>query len=121
MSKIKLLLDVVEDMRSLADSLQALADAMAQGDTPEAKPVQKAASPPPKEPAVTLEQVRAVLAEKSHDGKTEAVRGLLQKYGAPKLSAVDPKHYPALLKDAEALSGTPKGCSDLLGRGGAAK
>ena len=40
---------------------------------------------------------------KSHDGKTEAVRELLQKYGAPKLSAVDPKHYPALLKDAEVL------------------
>lgn len=99
MSKIKLLLDVVEDMRSLADSLQALADAMTQGDAP----VQKTAPPPPTEPAVTLEQVRAVLAEKSHDGKTDAVRELLQKYGAPKLSAVDPKHYPALLKDAEVL------------------
>ena len=56
-----------------------------------------------KEPAVTLEQVRSVLAEKSHDGKTEAVRELLQKYGAPKLSAVDPKHYSALMKDAEVL------------------
>ena len=31
MSKIKLLLDVVEDMRSLADSLQSWADAMTQG------------------------------------------------------------------------------------------
>ena len=79
MSKIKLLLDVVEDMRSLADSLQALADAMTQGDTPEAKPVQKTAPPPPTEPAVTPEQVRAGLAEKSHDGETEAGRGLLQK------------------------------------------
>jgi len=29
MSKIKLLLDVVTDLRSLADSLQAVADAMA--------------------------------------------------------------------------------------------
>ena len=102
MSKIKLLLDVVEDTRSLADSLQSLADAMTQGEAPEAEPVQKASPPPPKEPAVTLEQVRSVLAEKSHDGKTEAVRELLQ-YGAPKLSAVDPKHYPALLKDAEVL------------------
>ena len=107
MSKIKLLLDVVEDMRSLADSLQSLADAMTQGEAPEAEPVQKAAPPPPKEPAVTLEQVRAVLADKSHDGKTEAVRELLQKYGAPKLSAVDPKHYPALLKDAEVLCCRP--------------
>ena len=80
-----------------------MADALTQAETPEAKPVQKTAPPPPIEPAVTLEQVRAVLAEKSHDGKTEAVRELLQKYGAPKLSAVDPKHYPALLKDAEVL------------------
>ena len=47
MSKIKLLLDVVEDMRSLADSLQSLADAMTQGDAPEAEPVQKTAPPPP--------------------------------------------------------------------------
>lgn len=103
LSRMKLLLNVVEDMRSLADSLQAFTDAMTQGEPPEAEPVQKAAPPPPKEPAVTLEQVRAVLAEKSHDGKTDAVRELLQKYGAPKLSAVDPRHYPALLKDAEVL------------------
>lgn len=103
MSKIKLLLDVVEDMRSLADSLQSLADAMTQAEAPESEPVQKATPSPPKEPMVTLEQVRSVLAEKSHDGKTEAVRELLQKYGAPKLSSVDPKHYPALLKDAEVL------------------
>ena len=31
MSRIKLLLDVVSDLRSLADSLQAVADAVAQG------------------------------------------------------------------------------------------
>ena len=31
MSKMKLLLDVVSDLRSLADSLQAVADAVAQG------------------------------------------------------------------------------------------
>ena len=59
------------------------------------------ADPPPK--AITLEEVRAVLAERSHDGYTDQVRGLLQKYGAEKLSGVDPKHYAALLKDAEVL------------------
>ena len=44
-----------------------------------------------------------MLAERSHDGYTAEVRGLLQKYGAEKLSGVDPKHYAALLKDAEVL------------------
>ena len=32
MSKVKLLLDVVEDLRSLADSVQAVADAMLQNE-----------------------------------------------------------------------------------------
>ncbi len=105
MSKIKLLLDVVEDLRSLADSVQAVADAMMQSDAPAAT-AEPEHTEPPAAPAkkVTLEEVRAVLAEKSHDGLTAEVRGLLQKYGAQKLSGVDPKHYPALLKDAEVLT-----------------
>ena len=51
----------------------------------------------------TLEQVRAVLADKSRAGHTAAIRDLLQKYGASKLSQVDPKNYEALLRDAEVL------------------
>lgn len=38
MSKVKLLLDVVEDMRSLADSLQSVADSI-QGNTAASKEV----------------------------------------------------------------------------------
>lgn len=104
MSKVKLLLDVVEDLRSLADSVQAVANAMTQSDTQSEPPAaEKSKTSTSKEKTVSLEQVRAVLAEKSHDGKTEAVRELLKKYGADKLSAVDAKHYPALLADAEVL------------------
>lgn len=40
MSRIKMLLDVIEDVRSLGDSLQALADAMA-GDEPKEEPKKK--------------------------------------------------------------------------------
>lgn len=104
MSRMKLLLDVIEDMRSLADSLQAMATALGQSDPEDATapaPSPAPADPPPK--AITLEEVRAVLAERSHDGYTDQVRGLLQKYGAERLSGVDPKHYAALLKDAEVL------------------
>lgn len=122
MSKIKLLLDVVQDMRSLADSLQAVADAMAQSGLEEAptentreKPKKaggkKAAketaetSPPPapEEKTLTLEEVRMVLAEKSRAGHTAEVRALLLKHGADKLSDIDPAKYPALLADAEVL------------------
>ena len=54
-------------------------------------------------PEIKLEDVRAVLAEKSRAGHTADVRALLQKYGAEKLSAVDPANYEALMKDAEVI------------------
>lgn len=53
---------------------------------------------------LTLEDVRAVLAEKARDGFTAEVRNLLQKHGADKLSSVSPEEYSALLKEAEGLS-----------------
>ena len=56
-----------------------------------------------KERNLTLEEVRAVLAEKSHDGFTKEIRELLEKYGAPRLSEIDPANYAALMKDAEVL------------------
>ena len=53
--------------------------------------------------ALTLEEVRAVLADKSRAGHTAEIRELLKKYGASKLSLVDPKHYESLLREAEVL------------------
>lgn len=105
LSKIKLLHDVVSNLRSLADSVQAVADAMAANEPvesalPETATAQVAR---PAAKAVTLEQVRATLAEKSQLGFTANVRALLEKYGAPKLSQIDPANYAALLADAEAL------------------
>ena len=116
MSKMKLLLDVVSDLRSLADSLQAVADAVAQNgqeqldQTTEERPAQEPekktaakkeekAEPKP----LTLEQVRAALAEKSRAGHTAEVKALLIKHGADKLSDIDPAEYPALLAEAEVL------------------
>ena len=108
MSQSKLLLNAVEDIRSLADSLQALANAIARDEVADESPatsVEQAAKP---SVTVTLEQVRAVLAEKSHDGLTEQVRGLLQKYGAQKLSAIASDRYADLLRDAKELNDAGK-------------
>ena len=107
MSKIQLLLDVVEDLRSLAESVQAVANAMLQSDAEVETPAPAPAPKPEPRKVVTLEQVRAVLAEKSHDGFTADVRALLQKYGAEKLSSVDPEKYADLLADAEVLGNAP--------------
>lgn len=59
--------------------------------------------PKKEEPVLKLEDVRAVLAEKSRNGFTAQIRELLQKYGADKLSAVKPEHYKALLNDVEGI------------------
>ncbi|MDD9312043.1 rRNA biogenesis protein rrp5 [Cytobacillus firmus] len=104
MSKIKLLLDVVSDMRSLADSIQAVADAMASNEPVETKePTTTVKESAAKKKEITLEEVRAKLAEKSQAGLTAQVREIIKKYGGSKLSEVDPKHYADMLKDAEVL------------------
>ena len=106
MSKVKLLLDVVEDMRSLADSIQSVADSI-QGNTAalEEAPAQPVDDTPPKpaEPQITIDQVRALLAEKSGEGKTQAVKALLYKYDAGKLSGVKLEDYAALMEEARKL------------------
>ena len=108
MSRTKLLLDVAEDIRSLADSLQTLANAISEDNVADESSVTAVETVAKSPVTVTLEQVRAVLAEKSHDGLTEQVRGLLQKYGAQKLSAIASDRYPDLLRDAKELNDAGK-------------
>ena len=120
MSKIKLALDVVNDLRSLADSIETLAQAIGTNEPiddatktkqkkekePEAKALteevaegkaSKEKAPEEKQP--TLEEIRAAMADKSRDGHREAVKAIITKYGAGNLSALDPKYYAAALKE----------------------
>ena len=103
MGKMKDMAMTIEELRNAAAAITEAANYLAQlasGDNTEESPKKKA---PVQKPALTLEQVRAVLAEKSRAGYTANVRELLQKYGASKLSQVDPTNYEALLRDAEVL------------------
>ena len=100
MSRIQLLKNVVDDLHSLADDIRAIADVLAGDENASAEEVTPSAA---ERPQLTLEEVRAVLAEKSHDGFTMEIRELLLKYGAPKLSEIDPENYADLMKDAEVL------------------
>lgn len=104
MSRIKLLLDVVSDMRSLADSIETIADAITSGEAlKEESSPKKTSEVEVKEKPISLEEVRGVLAKKSQAGLTSQVRELIKKHGGSKLSEVDPSNYGALLKDAEGL------------------
>lgn len=96
---------MVEYLRSLADGVQAVVDAMLRNEpTVDAEP--KIPAPAPKK-ELTLEEVRAALCEKSRAGFTTEIQALPKKYGAPKLSGIDPKHYETLLKDVEMLQDAP--------------
>lgn len=130
MSKIKLALDVVSDLKSLAESIETLVHAM---ESNEIAPTNEAADEPvketkkraktkqapepvneepeaevaseeaPEEKQITLEEVRAAMADKSRDGHREAVKAIITKYGANNLSSLDSKHYAAALKEVGEL------------------
>ena len=104
MSKTSELALVTEELRnaaaalcSVAENLSTLLADQAEQSAPSAQSNQKT------ETSLTLEAVRAVLADKSRNGHTADIRALLEKHGAAKLSEIDPAKYAALLADAEAL------------------
>ena len=93
MDKMSDMAQVIEELRTAADIIAEAAGWLAR----------QLGSMPEKETEPTLEQVRAVLADKSRRGFTAEIRDLLKKYGAGKLSEVDPGSYRALLREAEEL------------------
>jgi hypothetical protein len=123
MSKIKLALDVVSDLKSLAESIETLVSAMeanevapineeptkkkskakVKAEESETKEPEPEVEEVPEEKQPTLEEVRAAMADKSRDGHREAVKAIITKYGANNLSSLDPKHYAAALKEVGEL------------------
>jgi hypothetical protein len=123
MSKIKLALDVVSDLKSLAESIETLVRAVEANEvvSTNEEPTKKKSKAKakveesetiepepevvevPEEKQPTLEEVRAAMADKSRDGHREAVKAIITKYGANNLSSLDPKHYAAALKEVGEL------------------
>lgn len=102
MSKMCDMAQTIEELRNAAAAISDAADWLTKMFSEDPQAEETPVSPP--EPELTLEQVRAVLADKSRQGHTAEIRALLQKYGASKLSQIDPTHYKALLAEAEVLT-----------------
>ena len=105
MGRISELEMAISDLHSAAATINDVANTLAElfgGTGGPAKEV-----PAPEKPKLTLESVRAVLADLSRAGHTAQIRELLQKHGAAKLSGIDPANYQALLDDAEGLRDAP--------------
>lgn len=107
MGKMSELSIVVTELRNAAQALISAADSLVDlftgsgGIREEEQP--ETESSPPEEKPLTLEAVRAILAEKSRNGHTAEIKALLEKHGAEKLSEIDSAQYPALLAEAEEL------------------
>ena len=102
------LLRIAEGFSIVAEGLRGLAKA--EGGTKEkavkeqkqdtAKAQQESVAQEQQEQPATLEGIRALMAQKTQEGKSKEIKELLQKYGAVKLSAVKPEDYPALMQEA---------------------
>ena len=102
------LLRIAEGFSIVAEGLRGLAKA--EGSTKDKAAVKeqkqdvaKAQPEVQQEKPATLEGIRALMAQKTQEGKSKEIKELLQKYGAAKLSAVKPEDYPALMQEAQVL------------------
>lgn len=104
MSRMSEMDETIKELKDIASSINSIASWLTEAFSSSSEPeLEKALEPVKEEPALTLEEVRAILANKSRDGFTAQIRELLQKYGANKLSEIDPTNYKALIADAEVL------------------
>ena len=105
------LLKIAEGFSIVAEGLRGLAKAEGSTKDTAAVKTQKAEKQdaakvqpePQQEQPTTLEGIRALMAQKTQEGKSKEVKELLQKFGAAKLSAVKPEDYPALMQEAQVL------------------
>ncbi len=98
MSRIKLLMEIKEDAENLASSIGVLLTALeSDEELPKEEKVKQ------EEKTYEIEDVRKILADKSRLGHTAKIRELLEKYGAKKLSEIDPSNYKDLVADVEKL------------------
>lgn len=113
MGRMKELSVVLDELKKCGETLVQISEDLrdifsASSEAEPVAPVKEEAppksKPETKKPEIKKEQVRAVLAEKSRAGFTQEIKELLKKYGANKLSEVDPSNYEALLQEAEVLA-----------------
>ena len=103
MSKMNELSQILEEMITAGEKLIETANALKDyfsGTEQDAQPKEEKT---PEAPTSTKTDVRAVLAAKSAAGHKTEVQALLKKYGAAKLTEVNPADYAAIIKEAEVI------------------
>ena len=91
-------MEIKEDAENLASSIGVLLTALeSDEELPKEEKVKQ------EEKTYEIEDVRKILADKSRLGHTAKIRELLEKYGAKKLSDIEPSNYEDLVEDVEKL------------------
>ena len=100
-AQIKELRSCGEAIIGIADTLAGMFSSHAAEEEPPKKPAKKAAAEQPKAPA--FEEVRHRMTMIAQAGFSAEIKALITKYGAKKLSDIDPSQYEGLLAEADAL------------------
>lgn len=109
MGKVNELSQLIEELNRCGNTLIGISEELknlfsgseeAEKTEPKTKTAEKASK---KEKTLSLEDVRAVMADKSRKGYTAEVKALLTKRGVNRLSDIDPKEYAALLAEVEVI------------------
>ena len=100
MSRMKRAMDVVNDLRSLADSIEELTKELQEQHVTD---VEAVSTPATKEKKPTFKEVRGALAALSQSGKQKEVKELITAFGAKKLSDIPEDKYEEVLKKAGEL------------------
>ena len=110
MSKMKMVLDIVADMRRLANSLESLAkatenDAFDREETQAAPPEQPMTQPcaQPSQKQITIVELRAFVAERSTPENRPKIKAILTKYGVKKLTELKEDQFAAVMEEVAAL------------------
>lgn len=117
MSKVNDVAAVIEKIEKCSESLIAVSEQMnfiaettaeilaeLKKDSGKPAPKVEKKQEPVKEKALSLTEVRKILADKSRAGFTAEIKQILIKHGAEKLSEIAPTEYAALVADVEVLS-----------------
>ena len=109
MGKVNELSQLIEELNRCGNTLIGISEELknlfsgsedAKKIEPKTKTAEKASK---EEKTLSLEDVRAVMADKSRKGYTAEVKALLTKRGVNRLSDIDPKEYAALLAEVEVI------------------
>lgn len=112
MSKMKLLLDVVQDLQALAGSLETLAYAIADPDSapqPDTAPEtpttaqDTAEAADAAEPKLTIVELRAFVAERSTPENRAKIKAILGAFGVNKLTELKEEQYAGVMREVAAL------------------